>query len=92
MSEVKKFKQKTETINDIEYTFQRVPIRQAMELRQKWHDPDKPGGIDSIKMCDLAFEKIVVNPKVKLDDFEEIEDAEAVALAAIDFQYTKQGK
>lgn len=92
MSEVKKFKQKTETIHGVDYTFQKVPIRKAMEIRQEWSDPTKPGGIDSIKMCDLVFANIVVSPKVKLDDFEDIEVAEDLALAAINFQYTSQGK
>ena len=78
------FKQKKVTVNDVEYTLQKMPIRPALAMRQKWQ---KNGNIDDIIMCDEVFKNIVVEPKVKLDDFEFVEDAEELASECISFQY-----
>ena len=80
-----KMEQKKVTVNEVEYTLQKLPIRNAMEVRQKWVKPD--GRVDDVVMCDECFKNIVVSPKVELDDFTGIEVAEELAMACIEFQY-----
>lgn len=80
-----KMEQKKVTVNEVEYTLQKLPIRNAMEVRQKWVKAD--GRVDDVVMCDECFKNIVVNPKVELDDFTNIEVAEELAMACIEFQY-----
>ena len=81
----KDFEQKVETIDGVEYTFQKVPVRPAMKMRQKWLRGD--GAIDIEVMCDEVFKHIVVNPKITLDEFTSVVRAQNVAVAAANFQY-----
>lgn len=87
---MKEFEQKVEMIDGVEYTFQKVPVRPAMKMRQKW----LIGGdrIDIEVMCDEVFRNIVVNPKITLDDFTSVIKAQNVAVAAANFQYEDEGK
>lgn len=86
------FEQKKVNVDGVEYTLQRLPVRAALKLKQQWQDSKFSEGIDSVKMCDLCFNNIVVEPKVKLDDFEYPEDAEALALECVNFQYMGKPK
>lgn len=84
---MKEFEQKVVEVAGKEYTLQKLPNRRAMKLRQQWSSTEVATGIDDVKMIDLCFEHIVVNPKVKLDDFEYISEAEELAGECIEFQY-----
>lgn len=81
------FKQKKVTVNGIEYTLQKMPVREALRLRQRWGSKETASGVDDEKMADLCLENIVVMPKVKIDDFENVEDLAELIKECIDFQY-----
>lgn len=81
------FKQKKVTVNGVEYTLQKMPVREALRLRQRWGSKETASGIDDEKMADLCLENIVVMPKVKIDDFENVEDLAELIKECIDFQY-----
>lgn len=81
------FEQKKITVGEVEYTLQKLPVRQGIKLRQQFSDTHLPNEIDVEKACDLCFEHIVVSPKVKLDEFEYSEDAEMLVAECILFQY-----
>jgi hypothetical protein len=87
---MKEFEQKTEVIDGVEYTFQKVPVRAAMKMRQKWLMPGDV--IDIETMCDEVFKHVVVNPKVTLDEFTSVMKAQNVAVAAANFQYEDEEK
>ena len=82
------YEQKKVTIGNVEYTFQRMPVRAAMKMRQKWVLGN--GLIDDIKMCDEVFKNIVVEPSVNLDDFDSAEAAMDVVIEAVQYQYGKR--
>lgn len=81
------FKQKKVTVNGVEYTLQKLPVREAMKLRQRWGSKETASGIDDIKMAELCLENIVVLPKLKLDDFENVDEVEDLVAECIEFQY-----
>lgn len=80
-------KQKKVTVNDKEYTLQSLPIREAFRIRDQWLSGDTASGVDQLKMAELCLEHIVVNPKVTLDDFNSISEAEELIAECIDFVY-----
>lgn len=84
------FKQKKVTVEGVEYTLQKLPVRQALELRQKWTLPN--GLTDDVKMADECLKHIVVTPKVTLDDFEEINELEMLVAECVVFQYLEKQK
>lgn len=79
------FEQKVIEVRGKEYTLQKLPLRKAMEIRQKWILSN--GGYDDIAMCDECFKHIVVSPKVKLDDFTSLTEVEEIVTKALEFQY-----
>lgn len=81
------FKQKKVTVNGVEYTLQKMPVREALKLRQRWGSKETGSGIDDIKMAELCLENIVVMPKVKIDDFENVGDLEELIIECVNFQY-----
>lgn len=81
------FKQKKVTVNGVEYTLQKMPVREALKLRQRWGSKETASGIDDEKMADLCLENIVVMPKIKIDDFDNVEDLAELIKECIDFQY-----
>lgn len=83
----RQFKQKKVTVNGVEYTLQKMPVREALKLRQRWSSKDTPSGVDDIKMAELCLENIVVMPKLKLDEFEDIPALEELIVECINFQY-----
>lgn len=88
MSELERqFKQKKVTVNGVEYTLQKMPVKEALKLRQRWGSKETASGIDDIKMAELCLENIVVMPKVKIDDFENVEDLEKLIVECINYQY-----
>lgn len=90
MSEIKNLKNsKKITIEGTEYTFQKLPVRQALELREQW----QPSGVvDEVKMFELVLEHIVVHPKKDLDDFEDVVEVEELVSQALNYQYRTKGK
>ncbi len=79
------FEQKKVTVKGKEYVLQKLPIRKALEIRQKWTLPS--GITDDVKMYDACLEHIVVNPKVKMEDFEDISELELLVAECVFFQY-----
>jgi hypothetical protein len=78
------YEQKKVNINSKEYTLQRVPPREWIKIRQRCKD--KNGQPLEEKLYDEILTHIVVIPHMDIDDFEELEDLEAVMEAAITFQ------
>ena len=83
-------KQKTVTIDGTDYTFQKIPPRQWLRLRQR--TKDKNGNPIDENLYDEILEHIVVAPKMKIDDFEELETLEEVMKEAITFQCKREEK
>lgn len=81
------FKQKKVEVEGVEYTLQKMPIREALKLRQRWSSKETASGVDDIKMAELCLENIVVMPKMKLDDFESIDALEKLIVECVNFQY-----
>lgn len=81
------FKQKKVTVNGVEYTLQKMPVREALRLRQRWGSKETASTIDDEKMADLCLENIVVSPKVKIENFDNVEDLAELIKECIDFQY-----
>lgn len=71
-------------MGDITYTLQSLPVRQALKLRDRWI---KGGEASQEKMYELLLENVVVQPKVKLDDFETVAEVETLGLECLDFLY-----
>ena len=86
MAEIKGLKNtRNFTVDGVEYTMQRLPVRPALELRAEWQDSD-------ITMYEMVLEHFVVNPKVKLDDFEDIVTVEEIVGEVLKYQYRSKGK
>ena len=84
MSEAKKFEQKTITIGEKEYVLQKLPTRKALEMKQRY----MPNNIfDELKCYDEILEHIVVNPKVTIDDFEDISELDELGTKVLEFQF-----
>lgn len=81
------FKQKKVTVGGVEYTLQKMPVREALRLRQRWGSKETASGIDDEKIADLCLENIVVMPKVKIENFDNVEDLAELIKECIDFQY-----
>lgn len=78
---------KTVSVEDVDYTLQKLPVRPGLELRQRCR---KGNDVDDIKFYEQLLEHVVVQPKKKLDDFEDIGHLEKLMKEVIDYQY--QGK
>lgn len=79
------YRQKKVEINGREYIFQSVPIRTALEMRAAWTRPDST--CDDIIMSELLLKNVVVSPKMKLDDFENIAELDNVISSALLFAF-----
>lgn len=81
-------KQKTFTsdITGKEYVFQKVTPVAWLDAMD---DVEEHKGRKRRKLYAYVLENIVVQPKMKLDDFEESNELEEVVKAAIDFQSGK---
>ena len=75
---------KTVEINGVEYTLQKVATNQWYKIKDR--SKDKNGNPSEEKLFSEVLEHIVVSPKMKMADFEEVEDFEEVMQAAIMFQ------
>ena len=71
MSESKKFEQKNIAVGDTEYVLQKLPTRKALE----------------INLYDEVLEHIVVNPKCRVDDFDDISELQELGAEALNFQF-----
>ncbi|ERT62221.1 hypothetical protein [Peptoniphilus sp. BV3C26] len=79
------FEQKTVKVMEKEYVLQKLPIRKALEIRQKWTLPS--GITDDVTMYDECLANIVVNPKVKIEDFDDLGELELLIAECLFFQY-----
>ena len=77
------------TVDGVEYTLQKLPVRQALELRDQWQ---VDGAVDNVKMFDMVLEHFVVHPKKTLDDFEDVVVVEELVGEALKYQYRTKGK
>lgn len=80
------FEQKTVEVMGKEYVLQKLPVRKALELRMKWTLPS--GITDDVVMFEECLKNIVVSPKVKLDEFENLSELELLVAECLFFQYT----
>ena len=80
---------KTVTVDGTDYTLQKLPPRQALELREQWHIDGTP---NELLMFEKILEHIVVRPVVNLDDFEDIVVVEELVTKAMQYQYKTKGK
>lgn len=78
---------KTVKVKDTEYTLQQLPVRAALELRQRVRDG---GDVDDIRFYEELLEHVVVQPKKSLDDFTDVGELEELMKLVIEYQY--QGK
>jgi len=85
MSESKKFEQKNIAVGDTEYVLQKLPTRKALEIKQKWLDAN--GQIIELNLYDEVLEHIVVNPKCRVDDFDDISELQELGAEALNFQF-----
>ena len=85
MSNKKQFLQKKVTIGDVEYTFQKLPTKKALEIKQKWLDQNN--NIIELTMCEQLLEHVVVNPKRSVDDYDDVSELMTVCIQASNFQY-----
>lgn len=91
MSEIKELKNlKMVKVDGKDYSLQKLPIRQALELREKWQ---VDGTVHEPTMYDLVLEHIVVNPKVTMEDFgDDVIVLEELIGQALNYQYKTKGK
>ena len=90
MADLKDLKNiKKVVIDGEEYTLQKLPVRQALELRDQWQ---VDGVVDNVKMFDMVLEHFVVHPKKTLDDFEDVATVEELVGEALEYQYIEKGK
>lgn len=82
------FKQKTVTVEGKDYVLQKLPVRQALALRQSWTLPT--GMTDDVTMYDACLKHIVVNPKVTIEDFDNIAELEQLIGECVFFQYVEK--
>lgn len=80
-------KQKKIAINNIEYTLQKVLPREWLKIKDRC--TNRYGQPIEEKLYDEVLEHIVVAPKVKLDDFEDMAVVEELVTAATQFQLGK---
>ena len=81
----KQFLQKKVTIGDVEYTFQKLPTKKALEIKQKWLDQNN--NVIELTMCEQLLEHVVVNPKRSVDDYDDVSELMTVCTQAANFQY-----
>lgn len=68
------------------YIAQLLPVRQAMELRQRWQDSN--GNVIATTMHDLVLKNIIVQPNgLTIDDFRKPAEVEEITGWALNFQY-----
>lgn len=85
----KGFKQEKKKINGVEYTFQKLPVKQAIDLRSSFLN-FSTGEIDIDKLYSAMMTHIIVNPKVTFEDFDEIWEVDELVGEAMEFQYGKK--
>lgn len=78
-------------INGVKYIAQLLPVRQAMELRQKWQDAN--GNVIATIMHDEILKNIIVQPTgLSIDSFRRTTEVEEVTGWALNFQYGEEKK
>ncbi len=82
--------QKTVNVFGTDYVLQKVTPREWIRIRSRCKD--KNGNLIDETFYSEILEHIVVQPRMTIDDFEEIEELEEVMKEAITFQCTKQKK
>lgn len=80
---------KTVTVNEVEYVLQKLPTREALKIRQAARED---GNYDDIKMYESMLEHVVIQPKMKVEDFEDVIDLEELMELVLEYQYKSRGK
>ena len=70
-------------VSGTEYTLQKLAPREFYLMKERC---TINGQLNDLKMYDELFEHVVVNPKVTLDDFEDVETIEGLMKEALTFQ------
>lgn len=78
---------KTVSVDGIDYVLQKLPVRPGLELRQRAREG---GDVDDIKFYEELLQHVVIRPKKRLDEFDDIGHLEKLMKAVIEYQY--QGK
>ncbi len=68
-----------------EYTLKKIPPREWARLRDRCKN--RFGVMSEEKFLAEIIEYMVANPRVSLDDFEDYDECQEVANAAIEFQH-----
>ena len=80
---------KTVTVNDVEYTLQKLPTMEALKIRQR---AKTDGDFDDIKMYESMLEHVVIKPKLGINDFNDVVDLEELMKEVLEYQYKSRGK
>ncbi len=72
-------------IEGVKYTFQRIPTREWLRLQERC--TSRRGQISPEKLASEVLEHIVIDPKVKIDDFDVPFTMEEVVAEAYNFQH-----
>ncbi len=83
MAEKGKFTKKIK-VDGKEYTLQKLPVREGLELRKRCR---VGSDIDDIAFYSELLEHVVMEPKMDLDDFESIGHLEDLMVEVVDYQY-----
>ena len=70
-------------VDGTEYTLQKLAPREFYLMKERC---TTNGQLNDLKMYDELFEHVIVNPKVTLDDFEDVETVEGLMKEALTFQ------
>ena len=79
--------QKTIEINGTEYTLQRISNTEWLKMQER--ATDRRGNISVLKFSKEILEHILVEPRMKIDDFETTAEMEEVVAEAVNFQHGK---
>lgn len=76
-------------IEGTEYTFQKLPVREAIKLRCRCRTKDE---MDDLRFYEELLEHVVISPKLTVDSFEDVQDLEDLMREVIHFQYASKKK
>ncbi|SFJ44270.1 hypothetical protein SAMN02799624_04540 [Paenibacillus sp. UNC496MF] len=87
----KPFKQKTFiSSSGTEYVFQFPGIRKAVQIQDKISD--KHGQVNGEALVDELLRHVIVQPKMTMEDFEDLGELTEVADAASDFLFARKSR
>lgn len=79
--------QKIVKINGTDYTLQKISAREWIRMRKRC---TKNNNFDDEKFIEEILEHIIIDPKRKIDDFDDYAELEEVVAEAVNFQSGRQ--